>query len=424
MAQANALLAAACRGVPGAYVFDYARTVAEHGLRGWHDARLLALARQPWSVAAQIATAAALARTLRAAFVPPAKCLAVDADNTLWGGVIGEDGLGGIALGATYPGNVFQEFQKYLRALKERGVLLALVSKNEEADVLAVLEQHADCVLRAADFAVCRINWEEKSASLRAVAAALNLGLDALVFFDDSPFEREEVRRALPEVTVLEVPSDPLEYIPALEASGVFDQLTFSPEDRQRVGHYRQQAARAEASGAPGSPEEFLTGLEMVATIGGVGPDTLPRVAQLLAKTNQFNLTTRRHTAAQLAQMIAEGAIALWLRLADRFGDYGLVGAAIARPEGSKWTVDTLLLSCRVLGRGAETAFLAQLADACVRARGGTELVGEYSPTSRNGQVAEFYPRHAFAPCSENRWRKKLSETVSAPSYIRIQLHE
>jgi FkbH-like protein len=247
-----------------------------------------------------------------------------------------------------------------------------------------------------------------------------------VVFFDDSPFEREEVRRALPEVRVLEVPSDPLEYISAIEASEVFDQLTFSPEDRQRGGHYRQQAARAEARGAASSPGEFLAGLEMVATIGAVGPDTFPRVAQLLAKTNQFNLTTRRHTAAQLAQMIAEGAIALWLRLADRFGDYGLVGTAIARPEGPEgpeWTVDTLLLSCRVLGRGAETALLAQLATV-VQARGGTDLLGEYSPTPRNGQVAEFYPRHGFTPCGENHWRKKLSKTMSAPSYIRIQLDE
>ena len=300
--QANAALAAACREVPGAFVFDYARTVTEHGLNGWHDARLFALARQPWSVEAQIAIAGALTRTLRAAFVAPARrCLVLDADNTLWGGIIGEDGLGGIALGDEYPGTVFKEFQRYLRGLKERGVLLALVSKNEKADVLAVLEQHADCVLRETDFAVCRINWAEKSVNLRAVAAALNLGLEALVFFDDSPFEREEVRRALPEVTVLEVPSDPLEYITTIEESGAFDQLTFSAEDQQRAGLYRQQWSRAEASASASSPEEFLAGLQMVATMGVVGPEATYRgLAQLLAKTNQFNLTTRRHSAARI----------------------------------------------------------------------------------------------------------------------------
>jgi len=421
--RANASLAAICRAVPGAYVFDYARTGAEHGWRGWHDARLQALARQPWSVAAQIAIARDLGRTLRAAFFSPSKCLVVDADDTLWGGILGEEGTGGIALGNEYPGNVFQGFQAYLRILKERGVLLALVSKNEEAEVLAVLEKHADCVLRSVDFAARRINWREKSVNLREIAAELNLGLEALVFFDDNPFEREEVRQALPAVTVLEMPADPLRYIETIENSGVFDQLTFSAEDQQRAGLYQQQLARVEASQAAATPEEFLTGLQMVATIGRVGPDTLPRVAQLLAKTNQFNLTTRRHTAGQIAEMIGAGAIALWLRLADRFGDHGLVGAAIARPAGRAWMIDTFLLSCRVIGRGAETALLSQLA-ACVRSCSGDEMMGEYLPTSKNAVVADFYPQHGFTLERENLWRKKLSDETAAPGYIHIQFHE
>ena len=419
----NLALGAICREMSGAFIFDLERTVAMHGLQGWHDARLFALARQPWSVLAQIAVARALARTLRAAIVAPAKCLVVDADNTLWGGIVGEDGLGGIALGDDYPGNVFKALQKYLRVLKDRGVLLALVSKNEEADVLAVLGQHRDSVLHENDFAARRINWQEKSINLREVAAALNLGLDALVFFDDNPFEREEVKRALPEVAVIDVPDDPLEFIATIEDSGWFDQLVFSAEDEQRTALYRQQAARIEASQTAASPEEFLAGLEMVATIGRVGPETLPRVAQLLAKTNQFNLTTRRHSAAQIAQMIESGAVALWMRLADRFGDHGLVGVAIAQPIDGAWTIDTFLLSCRVIGRHVETALLAQLA-ACVRARGGVELTGEYVPSARNSQVADFYPNHGFEACGENRWKKVLCDTTDGPSYISTQFHE
>jgi FkbH-like protein len=423
--QANAALAAACREIPGTFVFDYARTVVEHGTASWQDPRLFALARQPWTVEAQIATARALARTLRAALVPPAKCLVVDADNTLWGGVIGEDGPGGIDLGDEYPGNVFKGFQKYLRTLKDRGVLLALVSKNEEADVLAVLDQHPDCVLRESDFSARRINWQEKSQNLREVAEALNLGVDALVFFDDNPFEREEVRGLLPAVTVLEAPNDPLEFIATIEDSGCFDQLIFSAEDRDRAALYRQETARTEAREAAASPEEFLAGLEMVATMGPVGAETLPRVAQLLAKTNQFNLTTRRHSASELAHMIEGGAIALWLRLADRFGDHGLVGVAIAQPTGGDWRIDTLLLSCRVIGRGAETALLAELT-ASIRARGGEsgELVGEYVPSARNGQVRDFYPKHGFMPCGENRWKKSLSSGTAAPSYMTTRFHE
>ena len=421
----NAALADACRTVPGAFVFDYARVVAEHGLRGWHDARLFAMARQPWSVAAQIAIANVLSRTLRAAFFAPAKCLIIDADETLWGGILGEEGLGGIALGDEYPGNVFNGFQKYLRALKERGLLLALVSKNDEAEVLTVLDQHPDGILRRGDFAAWRINWREKSANLREIASALNLGLESLVFFDDSPFEREEVRRALPEVTVLDVPADPLRYREVIDECEAFDQLTFSSEDAQRAGLYRQQTARVEAARAAASPEEFLASLDLVATIGFVGPETLPRVAQLLGKTNQFNLTTRRHTAAEIAQMIAQGAVALWLRLADRFGDHGLVGVAIARPEGVRWVIDTFLfeLPGHWAPRGV-AALLAQLATT-VQTRGGNELIGEYLPTARNGLVADFYPAHGFVPCGAGRWQRNLADgALAPPPHIRMQFHE
>lgn len=423
ISRANAALAAACRSVAGAFVFDYARVVAEHGLRGWHDARMLAVARQPWSVAAQIVITSALVRTIRAAFVTPAKCLVLDADNTLWGGVVGEEGLGGIALGDEYPGNVFKAFQKYLRNLKARGILLALASKNEEVDVFAVLDQHADSILHREDFAVMRINWQEKSVNLREIATALNIGLDALVLFDDNPFEREEVRQALPEVTVLDVPDDPLRYIATLAESPAFDQLTFSAEDQQRGNLYRQQQARTEASHAAASPEEFLASLGMVATIGRVSAETLPRVAQLLAKTNQFNLTTRRHTAAQISGMIESGAVALWLRLADRFGDHGLVGVAIARPAQEQWEIDTFLLSCRVIGRGVESALLAQLS-AVVKAQGGEKLLGEYLPSAKNGIVADFYPRHGFAECGGSHWRKSLSGSVAAAPYIEVRFHE
>jgi FkbH-like protein len=241
--------------------------------------------------------------------------------------------------------------------------------------------------------------------------------------FDDSPFEREEVRRALPAVTVIEVPADPLRYIETIEESAAFDQLTITAEDRHRADSYRQQLSRAEASRAATSPEEFLAGLDMVATIGQVTSDTLPRVAQLLAKTNQFNLTTRRHSAAQIADLIAGGAMALWLRLADRFGDHGLVGVALAAPSGSQWVIDTFLLSCRVIGRGVESILLSQVATS-VRSRSGRELVGEYLPTGKNALVADFYPRHDFSPVGENRWIKNLSEAIPAPGYIRIEFHE
>lgn len=420
----NEALAALCRAHSGVYVFDYARLVTEHGLRSWGDDRLFFLARIPFTADAQMALAKALVRAVRAALVPPAKVLVLDLDQTLWGGVLGEDGFGGIALGDEYPGNVFKAFQKYVAGLKDRGILLAIASKNNEAEVLEVFARHPDCILKRGDFAAARINWQEKSANLRELAAELNVGLDACVFFDDSPFEREEVRRQLPMVTVIEAPGSPLRFSDAIEESGAFDQLSLSTEDRQRVAFYRQRGDREQAARAAASPAEFLASLEMVATIGQVGAETLPRVAQLLAKTNQFNLTTRRHGAGEIEAMIRSGAVALWLRLADRFGDSGLVATALARPDGERWVVDTFLLSCRVIGRGVETALLARLA-ACVAQHGGRVLVGEYLPTARNGLVAEFYVRHGFDSCGDGLWQMNLAaRNLNAPPHIQIRLDE
>ncbi len=419
--RANEALAAACRAHADVHVLDLARTALEHGLNAWTDPKLFALARVAFSVTAQIAVAKRLARTIRAAFVPPAKVLALDLDNTLWGGVLGEDGLGGIALGDEYPGSVFKAWQKYLCSLKDRGVLLAIASKNNESDVLELFAKHRDMVLRREDFAAVRINWQEKSTQLTELAAELNLGLDAFVFLDDSPFEREEVRRHLPMVHVPEFPASPLGLIAAVEDSELFDRLTLSAEDRQRAGIYQQQTARVAAEKTAESSEDFLMSLQLTARIGAVDGDTLPRVAQLLGKTNQFNLTTRRHSAAEIAAMIEGGAVALWLRLADRFGDHGLVGAAIATGDGAEWRVDTFLLSCRVIGRGAETALLAQLA-AAAQARGAGALTGEYLPTAKNALVADFYPKQGFQPCGEGRWRLDLtSHRIAPPAHIAIQ---
>lgn len=420
--QCNAQLARVASAHPDCLVFDLARVAATHGLRAWTDPKLFALARTPFSVSAQIAIGAALARTIRAAFVPPAKVLVLDLDNTLWGGVLGEDGLGGIALGDEYPGNVFKAFQNYLLTLKDRGVLLAIATKNNEADVEELFAKHRDCVLARGDFAAARINWREKSANIRELAEELNVGLEAFAFFDDNAFEREEVRRHLPMVRVLDAPESPLGFIDAIEESGAFDRLTVSAEDRQRGDFYQHQAARAAALEASESTEDFLRSLEMVATIGDVNAATLPRVAQLLAKTNQFNLTTRRHSAGGIAAMIDRGAIALWVRLADRFGDSGLVSVGIAVEEqGNNWRIDTLLLSCRVIGRAAETLLLSELARR-VAERGGCLLVGEYLPTAKNALAADFYPKHGFAPIGGGCWQLDLAtQRVTPPPFI--QLH-
>jgi FkbH-like protein len=421
VANANAMLAGLSRRFANVFVFDFAQIVSIHGLRHWLDPKLLFLGRIPFGVSGQIATARGMARMVRALLCAPLKCLALDLDNTLWGGILGEDGPGGIALGEDYPGNVYKAFQRYLLELKDRGILLAIASKNNEAETRELIATHPDMLLRLEDFAAVRINWDEKSASLRAIATELNIGADAIAFFDDNPAERAEVLARLPEVTVLDVPTDPLGYIDAIEEGGAFDRLTLSAEDRRRSALYVQQQHRVEAAGQFESREDFLRSLEMVATIGSVDSVTLQRVAQLIAKTNQFNLTTRRHSAAAIEEMMHTGEC-LWLRLEDRFGDNGLTAVAIALPEGgAAWRIDTFLLSCRIISRGAETALLAQLL-ARIQARGGAEAFGDYVPSAKNALCAEFYPSHGFEPAGTHRWRLELAaHRVETPPFITLR---
>lgn len=394
--RANDQVAAVCREVSGTYVFDYARAVSEFGITNWYSPKLWHLGRIPFGGPAQVEIAKHLARYLKALCYPPCKCLVLDCDDTLWGGILGEEGLGGIALSEEYPGNVYKDFQRKLLSLKHRGVLLAIASKNNEEDVLEVFEKHTDSVLKLDDFAAIQIHWNDKATSLSNIAKELEIGTDALAFFDDNPVERDWVRTQIPEVTVIEVPESPLEYVRALDESAAFDQLFISEEDRIRPRMYQEQISRKQFQGQSVSVDEFLEQLDMTATIGSLDANTMPRVAQLLAKTNQFNLTTRRHTASELQVMIDAGAVALWLRVSDRFGDNGLVGVAIAAPrESESWIIDTFLMSCRVMGRKVETALLSILSR-FVQERGGRTLLGEYIPTTKNNMVSELYPSHNF----------------------------
>ena len=422
--QANDLLAGLCQQYPDVHLFDYSRLVQSTGQDNWQDPKLWYLGRIPLGAEAQLKTGQQLARYIRAASFPPAKCLVVDLDNTLWGGVLGEEGIGGIKLSDDYPGNVYKEFQRQILALRDRGILLAIASKNNKADVEEAFAKHPDLVLKLDDFSARQIHWEDKASSLEAIAEELNIGIDSLVFFDDSPVERDWVRSRLPGVTVVDVPETPLEYADALESSEVFDFLTISAEDRMRAGMYQSEHGRRQLQKSSVSLEEFLKQLETKATVGRLDRDTLPRVAQLMAKTNQFNLTNRRHTASDLQEMVAAGAVALWLRVADKYGDNGLVGVGIAVPEDStRWTIDSFIMSCRVFGRHVETALLSGLTRE-IKERGGSTLVGEYIPTAKNVMVANLYPDHGFVTVngSGERWEWDLSTgEIPPPDMVTIQ---
>jgi FkbH-like protein len=399
-----------CDEVRGVEVFDLAAHVAGVGQLGWEDPRFNLLVRAPFAARHLPGLARAYARLLALIVGIRRKCVVVDLDNTLWGGVVGEDGWEGIRLGAEYPGAAFVAFQRALLDLQQRGVLIAVASKNEEADALRVFDQRREMLIKREHVASWRVDWRDKATNLSEIADELGLGLDALVFIDDDPTERALVARMLPEVLVPDWPAEPADYVAALHAIPTLDSLRLTGEDRARSDLYLAEARRKEQRSGARSVEEFLHSLELRATITRVGPATVARAAQLTQKTNQFNLTLRRYTDSEIATLAGSPDHDVYLlSLRDRFGDAGRVAVCIVTYAGDVARIEGLLMSCRVLGRGVETFLLAHLAGVA-RARGATWLEGSYTPGPRNGQVADLYPRHGFVPSasSPNLWSLDL----------------
>jgi FkbH-like protein len=416
----------------GVYNLDYDALVARHGREHWHDERKWLTARLPIAAGHLLDMAREWMRFIVPLSGRTAKALVVDLDNTLWGGVVGEDGMAGIQVGPEYPGAAYQALQRALLDLSRKGILLAVCSKNNLDDAMEALEKHPGMLVRAKHFAALRINWTDKSQNLREIAEELNIGIDALAFLDDNPFEREQVRATLPEVTVIDLshndlPKNPLEYATAIMDCAVFERLTLSAEDQQRTEMYAAQKQRSGAEQSFQSKEDFFRFLEQEAELEPMSSLTLARVAQLTQKTNQFNLTTRRYTEPQIAEMAKQPEWqVLSIRVRDRFGDHGLVGVAIAHDQGEQCEVDTFLLSCRVIGRTVETALLAHLAESAAQ-RGRKRLVGWFLPTKKNAPARDFYQQHGFerqeANGSGSLWTLDLnSSTLRCPDWIKLKV--
>lgn len=391
----NRELAVLAREHAGVYLLDYDALASRRGKDLWTDERKWRTVRLPIAAGELLYLAREWVRYLHPICGRVAKCLVVDLDNTLWGGVIGEDGMDGIRLDGELRGAPYQALQRAILDLYHRGIILAIASKNNEADALEAIRTHAGMVLRPDHFAALRINWNDKATSLREIARELNIGIDSLAFLDDNPVERRWVAGQLPEVTVIELPADPMRYAAALRECPVFERLTLSSEDRQRGRMYAEQRLRAELEQAAGTIEEFYRSLAMEMEIERLAPvpgELLTRVAQLTQKTNQFNLTTRRYTEQQVLELAATPATSrvYWTRLKDRFGDNGVIGVAILKLDGTVCEIDTLLLSCRVIGRTVETAFLAHLVREA-RAMGASTLSGWFLPTKKNAPCREYY---------------------------------
>lgn len=409
----------------GVYVLDYDALVARHGRQNWHDEKKWLTVRLPISAGHLGYLAHEWLRFLTPLCGRIAKVLVVDLDNTLWGGVIGEDGMGGIQVAPEYPGAMYQAAQRAVLDMARRGVLLAICSKNNFEDAMEVLQHHPGMLLRPSDFASMRINWKDKVTNLREIAAELNVGIDSLAFLDDNPAERERVKAELPEVMVIDLPGDAAQFADTLRSFPAFERLTLSSEDRHRNQLYAAERERSQAEQNFASKEDFYVFLEQEAEIAPALPLNLARIAQLTQKTNQFNLTTQRYTEQQIGEMSGRPDYdVVSIRVRDRYGDHGLVGVAIACDQNADCVIDTFLLSCRVIGRSVETALLSTVA-VRARARGCTRLLGRFLPTKKNVPARNFYEQHGFRLVSQSEqefvWDFDLSKSkISCPAWMKL----
>ena len=352
---------------------------------------------------------------------PPRKVVVVDLDDTVWGGVVGEVGIAGLALGEDGIGRAFQDFQRELLKLTDTGVLLAACSKNNPEDAWSALERHPGMVLERKHLVALRINWQDKATNLGELAKELNLGIDSFVFLDDNPVERELVRQMLPEVLVPELPEDPALRPAFVRAAPWFNRLRVTSEDRQRGESYRVQKLGTELRDASTTFEGFLTSLAQEVAIEAVSEASIGRAVQLCQRTNQFNLTTPRYTLVDVEQFLRNAAVEVnTLSVRDRFGDHGITGLTIVRYAEDRAEIDTLLLSCRVLGRRIENVLLSHLASRA-RDRGARLLVGKYIATPKNGQVSTFFADHGFTARGNEEFALDLTTTqLPLPAEIKL----
>lgn len=417
-------LALADRAPRFVHLNDVDYLAARAGLERWFDTQYWFEARQPVAFEALPEYGRNLAAMIGALRGRSRKCLVLDLDNTLWGGVIGDDGLGGICIGQGHPvGEAHLAFQAYVRRLKERGVLLAIASKNDAAVAESAFAGHPDLLLRRDDFVAFKANWGLKSDSLRAIARELALPLDALVFVDDNPAERAEVRMAVPEVLVIDLPDDPSGFVRALERARPFEPASLTDEDLGRSAAYRARQRTHDALDAASDPRAYLASLDMRASIRPFDEVSLERVTQLVNKTNQFNLTTVRVQLADMRALMADpSAVTCAVRLKDGHADHGLISVVYGRVDNGRLTIESWVMSCRVLGRGVEHAvFNHLLADA--RARGVTEIRGEYRPTDRNAMVARHYEALGFHAVLEDGvevWSLHLAAAQPRETFVAV----
>jgi FkbH-like protein len=398
------------KGHPRVQIFDLDRLASRFGKDRVLDRRMYYLAKMEWSPAFLGCVAAELVRHARAARGQARKCLVLDLDNTLWGGVVGEEGPAGVKIGPGDPeGEAFLDFHHRLKALQAQGVLLAVCSKNNPDDVAELFDSRPEIPLRLADFAAMEISWEPKHEGLKKIAAALNIGTDSLMFMDDNPAEVSLIQQMLPEVKTVLLPPDPAEYVAVIDRLTDFERTAVLEEDSRKTAQYRENREREALRTASGELGTYLASLRTELAITRAKRDDLPRIHQLFTKTNQFNLTTQRYTPSEVERFIASPICELWVvRGRDRFGDLGAIGIVLLRRDGRVVYIDSFLMSCRAMGRGIETAIMNHVKHRLLDEPGHLELRGRYLPTAKNKPAETFYDDQGFRLLERRESGEKL----------------
>ncbi len=415
----NSLLFQAASDFKNVFVVDLNQIALKMGLPQFWDAKLYYSAKMPVSLKALPAVASAVVDLIMAIDGKFKKCVILDLDNTLWGGVIGDDGLNGIQIGELGVGHAYEALQHWLKDLKERGIILAVCSKNNEETAKLPFEKHPEMVLRLKDISVFVANWEDKATNIFNIQSTLNIGMDSIVFLDDNPFERNLVRSMIPDITVPELPEDPSAYLDYLQQLNLFETASFSEADKERTGQYQAEQKRLDQQKQFASYDDYLQSLQMTAVVSPFDNYQVPRIAQLTQRSNQFNLRTVRYTEEDVRQLMSdENNITIYFMLSDKFGDHGLISLVILeKMDKETLFIHNWLMSCRVLKRGME-AFILNTVMETAEKNGYKKVIGEYIKTPKNAMVEHIYEEYGFQAIGENRFLAEVDTYRKTKNFI------
>jgi FkbH-like protein len=409
----------AARGYKNIFINDVCTLQNIYGRNNSFDPRLYISSNMVFALDFLPVIANSLVDIIKAASGKINKCLILDLDNTVWGGIIGDDGINNIQIGELGIGKAFSELQMWVKQLKERGIILAICSKNTEKIAKEPFVNHPDMVLHLDDISIFVVNWENKVDNIKYIQSILNIGFDSMVFVDDSSFERNMVRKMIPEITVPELPEDPVDYVPYLRSLNLFETVSYSDEDSDRTKKYQYEAKRIKFKTNFSSIDDYLKNLNMIAEVAEFDDYHIPRIAQLTQRSNQFNLRTKRYTEQDINKIRESNLyVTRYFKLEDEFGEYGLIGIVILKKINSDSVfIDTLIVSCRVLKRGMEEFIFNKIVKLAV-SKGCNKIIGEFLPTPKNSLVKDIFKEFGFTK-EDDKWELDIKDYRESKVFIK-----